>query len=118
MNNNENIINKYHINLLVNNHSLNYYQRTRAHGRADCRVGKGRVKRSSWSILCCKNIEILKIKVGHAKNIEVNMKRAGTIWITTQIDEVIKRNTCICDDITNNWIKRFFLTEEFNVSSE
>lgn len=45
MNNDENIINKYHhLDLLVNNDSLNYYQRTRAHGRADCKVGKGRVK--------------------------------------------------------------------------
>jgi len=40
----ENVINKYHhLNLLVNNDSLNYYQRTRAPGVGD---GQG-------GLVCC-----------------------------------------------------------------
>lgn len=66
MNNNKNIINKYHhLNLLVNNESLNYYQRTRAHGRADCRVGKGRVKDhlgASYVVKVYRNTQNLRIR--------------------------------------------------------
>lgn len=79
-----NIINKYHhLNLLVNNHSLNYYQRTRAHGRADCRVGKGRVKDHLGASYVVKIYRNIKLRIRTCQMKQSQHERAGTIWITT-----------------------------------